>query len=116
MDLRNYFSLSGSFSRRELALALGILLLVGVALVAMGANFPNLFPRDVYNWLSLSLYLVWGIALGKRSRDLGTTFTYGLLVGSLFPFIGILFLFQGGKKSRERKSTASTLLSPTVVP
>jgi len=36
-------------------------------------------------------------ALGKRSRDLGTTFTYGMLMGMISPVIGIVFLFQEKK-------------------
>ena len=113
MNLRDYFSLSGSFSRRELALALGILLSAAILLVTLRANFPELISETAYRCLFLSLYPIWGIALGKRSRDLGTTFTYGLILGTLIPIIGLLFLFQAGQKSRGRNTNKNPQLTPS---
>jgi len=100
MRFRDYFSLSGSFSRTELAIASSALLAVAVMFAALRQNFPETVSEGGYRWLFYVLYPIWGIALGKRSRDLGTTFTYGMIIGLLFPFMGVLFLFQAGEKYR----------------
>jgi uncharacterized protein len=100
MRLRDYFSLSGSFSRTELAIAFVALLAVAVAFPALRQNFPEAVSESGYSWLFPLLYPIWGVALGKRSRDLGTTFTYGMIIGLIFPFMGVVFLFQAGEKYR----------------
>lgn len=58
-----------------------------------------------------ALYPIWGAALGKRSRDLGTTFTYGMIIGMIFPVIGVVFLFQAGKKA-QTKNDAEPAAAP----
>ena len=74
--------------------------LVGLAISYAIINnaFPWLVSNFTYVLATYALYPVWGMALGKRSRDLGTTFTYGMLIGMVFPIIGIVFLFQKGVK------------------
>jgi hypothetical protein len=52
-----------------------------------------------------SLYPIWGAALGKHSRDLGTTFTYGMLMGMISPIIRIVFLFQEKKFKKPTRSS-----------
>ena len=96
--IREYFSLSGSFSRTELLIA--TLVLGGLYL--LGGQLLSTVPKGMFSSVLVSfpftLYPLWGIAIGKRSRDLGTTFTYGMVVGMLFPIMGIIFLFQAGAK------------------
>ena len=96
--IREYFSLSGSFSRTELLIAtlvLGGLFLLRGELLSMA---PKGMFSSVLVFFPFILYLLWGVAIGKRSRDLGTTFTYGMVVGMLFAILGIIFLFQDGAK------------------
>jgi putative effector of murein hydrolase LrgA (UPF0299 family) len=69
-------------------------------MVVIQENFPRLVSGGVSGMIMLALYAMWGIALGKRSRDLGTTFTYGMILGMFIPIIGVLFLFQAGKKAK----------------
>lgn len=98
--LKDYFSFSGSFSRAELAIATAVVAILFV----LSPIFVWLLPTNISLWgfliLKALLYTIWGTALGKRSRDLGTTFTYGMVVGMLFPIIGIVFLFQKGAKHK----------------
>jgi len=83
------------------------LLAAFLGLLAVGALLhyitPVVLSRDWQNAPNGFLYTIWGMALGKRSRDLGTTFTYGMVVGMLFPVIGVVFLFQKGKKEKEEE-------------
>lgn len=95
-----FVSPSGSFSRVELLIATVVLLAIAVGLSALHRAFPSVLSAPVLTVVKYGLYLIWGVALGKRSRDLGTTFTYGMLVGVLFPVLGIIFLFQEGAKAR----------------
>jgi len=96
--LRAYFSLSGSFSRTELLLAILMLMALAVIFASIRRNYPEGVADGAYKAMVFALYPIWGVALGKRSRDIGTTFTYGMIIGMLFPVIGIVFLFQAGKK------------------
>jgi hypothetical protein len=57
-------------------------------------------PKSRHFMAHLLLVSVWGMAPGKRSRDLGTTFTYGMIIGMLFPIMGLIFLFQPGVKAK----------------
>lgn len=97
--IRDFFSSTGSFSQRELVIACVILIAAFYLISALFKSYPDLLPPALHGWAMLGLYGLWGMAVGKRSRDLGTTFTYGVVVGVLFPVIGIVFLFQRGKKS-----------------
>ena len=99
-SIRTYLSFSGSFSRIELLTATLILLAIAVFLAALRNVFPETISEDGYRWMVYALYPIWGAALGKRSRDLGTTFTYGMIIGMIFPVMGIVFLFQAGKKAK----------------
>jgi hypothetical protein len=99
-----FLSPSGSFSRVELLIATVILLAIGVGLSVL---FPLVLSAPMPTLVIYGLYLIWGAALGKRSRDLGTTFTYGMLVGALFPIIGLVFLFQEGAKGRASRSLSA---------
>ena len=99
-----FVSPSGSFSRVELLIATVVLLAIGVGLSAL---FPAVLSALALTLAKYGLYLIWGAALGKRSRDLGTTFTYGMLVGVLFPVLGIIFLFQEGAKARASRSLSA---------
>ena len=102
--LKQYFSLSGSFSRTELLIAFLALLAAFVGLLIIREQlFEHLngWPFTIAKFL---IYIVWGMALGKRSRDLGTTFTYGMIIGCLFPVIGFIFLFQDGKKYKASRA------------
>lgn len=101
--LRDYFSLSGSFSRIELLVATITLMAIGNGLAFLRDAHPELISTASYNLMIYALYPIWGAALGKRSRDLGTTFTYGMLIGMIFPVIGIVFLFQAGQKAKSEK-------------
>ena len=104
------FSLSGSFSRTELyQAASGLLTLVGI-FVALREAFPEAISDLGFRCLVYALYPLWGIALGKRSRDFGTTFTYGMLIGMVFPVIGVVFLYQEGEKYR--RSQAAQAAAP----
>ncbi len=78
------------------------LLGVGAALHGVHEAFPAVLSLYWQKMLDGVLYTIWGGALGKRSRDLGTTFTYGMLVGMLVPVIGVVFLFQEGKKEKDQ--------------
>ena len=99
--IKEFFSLSGSFSRMELLIATLLLLGLEFLFSLLNALIPGIFTNGVHLMATIALYPVWGAALGKRSRDLGTTFTYGMIVGMILPFIiGLIFLFQGGNKSR----------------
>lgn len=100
-----FASPSGSFSRGELLIATLVLLAIGILLSNLSRAFPEILSGPVVLGLRYGLYGVWGVALGKRSRDLGTTFTYGMIVGLLFPVIGLVFLFQEGAKERAKKSS-----------
>ena len=102
LKLRSYFSLSGSFSRIELLVATTVLLGIAICLSYMKTAYPDSIATGTYNMIMYSLYPIWGAALGKRSRDLGTTFTYGMIIGMVFPVIGLVFLFQGGKKAQTK--------------
>lgn len=99
-----FFSLSGSFSRSELLIATLGLVAVKIAISSIHHSFPDTLTAPVSALMTGLLYSVWGAALGKRSRDLGTTFTYGTVVGMLFPILGLIFLFQAGAKSRLKGS------------
>jgi hypothetical protein len=99
--VKDYFSASGSFSRGQLLIAT---MVIGGVLFGL-SRFATLRPES---WVGenrsgafLGVYAIWGLALGKRARDLGLTFTYGCIVGLLFPFVGIAFLFQRGKKEKK---------------
>ena len=87
------------------------LVLFGVAVCFAGLreNFPEMISEGGYKMMVCGLYPIWGIALGKRSRDLGTTFTYGMVIGMIFPVMGIVFLFQEGKKSNSDRTSPSTV-------
>ena len=98
--VRAYLSLSGSFSRAELLLATGVLVAISIFFAVLRTMFPETISEEGYRWMVFALYPIWGVALGKRSRDLGTTFTYGMILGMIFPVIGIVFLFQSGKKEK----------------
>jgi len=94
--LKEYFSISGSFSRGELFIAAVTLYGVFMGVGRLVVHYPEFFP--VFMIVSFVIYIAWGIALGKRSRDIGTTFTFGMIVGMIVPFLGIIYLFQKGKK------------------
>ena len=68
--------------------------------------YPDCISARTHKVMMYSLYPLWGGALGKRSRDLGTTFAYGMLIGMIFPVIGVLFLFQAGRKAQTKKEAA----------
>jgi hypothetical protein len=112
--LKEYFSTTGSFSRAELAHVLSTLLTIAGIFAALRESFPDEISEEGYRLLFYLLYPVWGIALGKRSRDLGTTFTYGMIIGSIFPVMGVVFLFQEGKKSRQQQAEQAKLKSDPV--
>jgi drug/metabolite transporter (DMT)-like permease len=119
MLLREYLSPSGSFSRSELVAAMAVLLAVGGVFAALRQVFPNVISEGGYNGLIYALYPIWGMALGKRSRDLGTTFSYGMIIGMIFPIIGVVFLFQPGEKFRkwtaERQARRQSVPPPLKV-
>lgn len=96
--LREYLSFSGSFSRVELLISAVVLGAAAYGIGALSRSFPEA------RVLTYPLYPLWGLALGKRSRDLGLTFTYGVIIGMIismvFPAIGLLFLFQKGAKEK----------------
>jgi len=98
--VREFVSPSGSFSRVELLIATVILLGIGIGLSVLHLLFPAVLSALGLTVARWGLYLIWGGALGKRSRDLGTTFTYGMVVGVLFPVLGLIFLFQEGAKAK----------------
>jgi hypothetical protein len=100
--LQSYLSLSGSFSRIELLVASLTLLGVAICFANLRAAYPDSISPGTYKAMIYSLYPLWGVAIGKRSRDLGTTFTYGMIIGMIFPVIGIVFLFQAGKKAQTK--------------
>jgi uncharacterized membrane protein YhaH (DUF805 family) len=104
MRIREYFSLSGSFSRAELWVAAFGLFALAVLIVALAQACPDPVSRGGYTNLIFFLYPIWGAALGKRSRDLGSTFSYGMIIGMFIPVIGLLFLFQAGEKYRKSKA------------
>lgn len=101
---RKFVSTSGSFSRTELFIATAVLGGVALMLGLLHGLVPDLFSWGIYRVSLYGLYPIWGMALGKRSRDLGTTFTYGMIIGMIFPVIGLLFLFQEGAKYKECKA------------
>jgi len=105
--LSGYFSPKGSFSRLELLAAGAGLYAISLCLDGLMRRFPEVYPAGDMVFYRLGLYLVWALALGKRSRDIGTTFTYGALVGAILPVIGIVFLFQKGAKEREKEAAAA---------
>lgn len=74
-------------------------------LAELAASHPEIISGEVFLILLLLFYMMWGIAVGKRSRDLGTTFTYGMVIGMIFPIMGLIFLFQPGKKFQSSKNT-----------
>jgi hypothetical protein len=82
---------------------LGIIFALTALFVTLQGAFPETISKQTGDLMICALYPIWGIATGKRSRDLGTTFTYGLLVGTFFPCIAIVFLFQPGAKYREEQ-------------
>jgi hypothetical protein len=102
-----FFSWSGSFSRAELLMATVALGLLAIFISALHNFFPALVPQSLATVLTYCLYPIWGGCLGKRSRDLGTTFTYGMVVGMLFPILGLIFLFQPGAKARPRRNQSA---------
>jgi len=109
--LRSFFSLSGSFSRTELLVATVALYGIATCFETLRVDFPESISAGYYKVMIYSLYPIWGIALGKRSRDLGTTFTYGMLIGMVFPLLGVVFLFQAGKKAQTTKE-AEQVMTP----
>ena len=97
--LLTFISLSGSFSRAELLVAT-----LALAFLAVLISFiAQILESPEISLFIYCLYPVWGMALGKRSRDLGTTFTYGMIIGMIFPIMGLVFLFQPGAKARTTK-------------
>ena len=96
--LSEYFSPKGAYSRGELLLATVVLLTLAILFAQLRIHNPGTISDGTYRLMIYSLYPIWGAALGKRSRDLGTTFTYGMLIGMIFPVMGVVFLFQRGKK------------------
>ena len=104
--IQSFLSLSGSFSRTELLVATVGLLGGAIGFANLRERFPESISAGAYEGMIYALYPIWGIALGKRSRDLGTTFTYGMIIGMIFPLIGIVFLFQAGKKAQATKLAA----------
>jgi len=104
--LRDYFSGNGSFSRKELLIAALALFAIFAGLHQLQERFPEILPLGWMKTINGLLYTIWGAALGKRSRDLGTTFTYGMVIGMIFPVIGVVFLFQSGKKEKEEQAQA----------
>ncbi|MES2924799.1 MAG: hypothetical protein V4819_24810 [Verrucomicrobiota bacterium] len=98
----DFVSFSGSFSRAELLVATLSLAFLTITISAIHESFPTLISQSASIVLKYSLYPIWGAALGKRSRDLGTTFTYGMIVGMIFPILGLIFLFQPGTKARHK--------------
>jgi len=105
-QLGAFLSPTGSFSRVELLIASVILLFVLNQSAELAASHPEIISGEVFLILLLLLYVLWGVAVGKRSRDLGTTFTYGMVIGMIFPIMGFVFLFQPGKKSQLKKSSS----------
>lgn len=89
-----------------------ILVAIGMLLSTLHRLLPGILTLPMLKLLRYGLYGVWGIALGKRSRDLGTTFTYGMIVGLLFPVIGLVFLFQEGAKERAKKNSPARPSEP----
>jgi hypothetical protein len=112
MRVREFLSLSGSFSRTEFAIALGVIFSMAVVFAALKDIFPETISYGTYEIMVWSLYPVWGMATGKRSRDLGTTFTYGMLVGMFFPVIAIVFLFQAGEKYKRAQTPRNARSAP----
>lgn len=104
--LRAFLSPAGSFSRVEFLIASAILTLVLIQSAELAGSHPGIISSEILLALLLIIYALWGVAVGKRSRDLGTTFTYGMVIGMIFPIMGLIFLFQPGKKSQSPKSTA----------
>ena len=109
--LRSYLSVSGSFSRIELLVATLALLGIAICFASLRDAYPDSISAGAYKAMIYSLYPIWGAALGKRSRDLGTTFTYGMIIGMIFPVIGFVFLFQAGKKD-QAKNEAEQAIAP----
>jgi len=102
LKISRFVSPAGTFSRVELLIAtLGIVVLA-IAISFIASLFQSQTASLISSLLIYCLYPVWGIALGKRSRDLGTTFTYGMIIGMIFPIMGLVFLFQPGKKALSR--------------
>lgn len=102
--LGSFLSPAGSFSRVEFLIACVVLALILSQLAKLTASHPEILSPEVFLILPLLLYAMWGVAVGKRSRDLGTTFTYGMVIGMIFPVMGLVFLFQPGRKSRSSQS------------
>ena len=105
--LQEYLSFSGSFSRTELLIATAIVIVLYLARPVLLFLLPDSMSFWPYIISKYFLYALWGAALGKRSRDLGTTFTYGMVVGMIFPIIGLVFLFQEGAKHKASKRQGS---------
>ena len=115
-NLRSFLSLSGSFSRAEFLIATLFLLGVAMFFATLRGLFPDIVSEEAYRWMIYALYPAWGIALGKRSRDLGTTFTYGMIIGMIFPVLGIVFLFQAGAKCKADQAARQAAQTPPPLP
>ncbi|MGJ8655494.1 MAG: hypothetical protein ACSHX6_03510 [Akkermansiaceae bacterium] len=65
-----------------------------------------------YSWaedlglLMFPIILFYGVAVGKRFRDTGSSAWYGI-AGVLIPIIGFAMLFIPGEKSKPKKSDAA---------
>lgn len=93
-----FISLKGTFSRGELLLVTLMLVILAFAISFVSANSESWEVSMISSLMFGALYFIWGVALGKRSRDLGATFTYGMIIGMIFPVMGLVFLFQPGAK------------------
>ncbi len=110
--LKEYFSLSGSFTRMEFFLA-GLMIYAFFKLVQTAYYFiPNEIPHIAYIVLIWGLYFIWGLAVGKRAKTVGFNMTSGVIMGIIFPIMALIFIFQEGTKDKEVKAAKLARLKP----
>lgn len=97
--LKEYFSLSGSFTRLEF-LSAGLIISVSyIALAVVVYSFTTInFPL-----VGLTAYILWGFAVGKRAKTVGFNMSSGFMMGLLMPFMALIFIIQEGTKDKEVK-------------
>ena len=96
--LVEYFHWEGRFSRRELLIAhLGCFLVVAVIGFTQEVSGVHRWSESL-GYLMYPLWCFYGVAVGKRFRDLGCSPWYGI-AAMLLPLIGVVLIFISGDKT-----------------
>ncbi len=109
--IKEFLSPSGSFTRLEFFVSALVVIAIFI-LWNITYNEALSISESFYTKVKWLIYLLWGVAVGKRAKTVGFNMSSGIVMGLILPFMALIFIFQEGTKDKEVKAAKLARLNP----